>query len=186
MRNVKTNVVKIIFILIGALCVVNPAFSNDSIQKAKKTVNDTAITAAIKMQYTKDGLLNPFDINVETKNGVVVLDGTVDSSKEYQQAIMIAESLYDVIGVDADNLVVKGSKSPLTDAYITAKVKGRLLKNKIIGPKVLKNTDVSIETVDGVVFITGHAKDPAQVKKIIETAKLTEGVKSVNAEIKSQ
>lgn len=52
--------------------------------------SDTAITTAIKAKITGDGDLNPFNINVDTKEGVVTLRGTVKSMESKEEAEQIA------------------------------------------------------------------------------------------------
>jgi hyperosmotically inducible protein len=54
--------------------------------------SDTAITTAIKAKITGDGDLSPFNINVDTKDGVVTLRGTVKSMDSKQEAEEIARN----------------------------------------------------------------------------------------------
>ena len=53
-------------------------------------VSDTAITTKVKAKITGDPELNPFNINVDTKDGVVTLRGTVTSEESRQEAEEIA------------------------------------------------------------------------------------------------
>jgi hyperosmotically inducible protein len=51
---------------------------------------DTEITTKIKAKITGDGDLSPFNINVDTKDGVVTLRGTVKTMDAKQEAEKIA------------------------------------------------------------------------------------------------
>lgn len=154
------------------------------VKSAQTALNDTGITAAINAKYTKCKILNPFDIDVTTKDGVVMLSGEVDTKLQYEQAVMIAESMYDVNTVNADELLVKNSKSPLKDSYITGKIKGKILKAKVLGDNKFSDYDVSVETTDGKVVLKGTVNSNAQVEKILSLVKSTEGVKSVQSSLK--
>lgn len=62
------------------------------------------------------------------------------------------------------------------DGWITTKVKSELATTKGI-----KSGDLSVNTTDGVVTITGTAASSAQKSKIESVAKSVKGVKSVDA-----
>jgi hyperosmotically inducible protein len=57
---------------------------------AGERLSDTEITTKIKAKITGDGDLSPFNINVDTKDGVVTLRGTVKSMESKQEAEQIA------------------------------------------------------------------------------------------------
>jgi hyperosmotically inducible protein len=80
----------------------------DSAEKAAEYLDDTAITAKIKADILGDPLLEVAQINVTTTNGVVALDGVVDSQQSIDRAMEIAQSVKEVKSVE-NNLVVKGS-----------------------------------------------------------------------------
>lgn len=162
---------------------INCYAKSGNIEAAQSALSDTGVTAAIKAKFTKNKLLNPFDIKVTTKNGTVTLKGKVDSVMQYEQAIMIAESMYDVHTINAKALTVKNSKSPLKDTYITGKIKGKILKDKIFGDADFADNNLSVETVDGTVFLKGIVKNNAQIKDIITLVKSTDGVKSVKSSL---
>jgi len=53
-------------------------------------VSDTAISTKVKAKITGDPELNPFNINVDTKDGIVTLRGTVKSEESKEEAEEIA------------------------------------------------------------------------------------------------
>ena len=72
------------------------------IDKIQEKTADAAITAEVKLKLAKDELVDAKDINVNTKNGKVTLQGTVSSKAEEKRAIQIAQSVDDVRSVNSD------------------------------------------------------------------------------------
>lgn len=68
------------------------------------------------------------------------------------------------------------SSQPVTDTWITTKVKADLLATENVS-----GLDIKVETVDGVVTLTGAVASQAQKDKAVEVAKQIKGVKSVEA-----
>ena len=68
------------------------------------------------------------------------------------------------------------SEQPVTDTWITTKVKAELATTDGV-----KSTDISVTTVDGVVTLTGVLASPTGVEKAIAAAKSIKGVRSVDA-----
>lgn len=62
---------------------------------------DTSISARVKMAFTQDPEIaaKPFQINVETLQGVVLLSGFVDSKELEQRAINVASKVEGVKSV---------------------------------------------------------------------------------------
>lgn len=55
-------------------------------------IDDATITAAVKIKFAKDDLVRAYKIDVDTKDGMVTLTGTVKSEAEAKRAIALAES----------------------------------------------------------------------------------------------
>ena len=68
------------------------------------------------------------------------------------------------------------SNEPVTDTWITTKVKADLLATENVS-----GLDIKVETVDGVVTLTGAVTSQAQKDKAVEVAKQIKGVKRVEA-----
>lgn len=68
------------------------------------------------------------------------------------------------------------STQPVTDSWITTKVKAELLATDGV-----KSGDVSVDTRDGIVTLTGVLADDIAVKKAIAAAESVKGVKRVEA-----
>ena len=57
---------------------------------AGRNVDDATVTAAVKSQLVMDKTANLTRIDVDTNNGVVYLNGTVDSSEQKARAAELA------------------------------------------------------------------------------------------------
>ena len=72
-------------------------------------VDDAAITAAVKAKLAADGDINPFNIDVDTNEGVVTLQGRVDKEEARTKAEQLARETDGVRRVI--NLVKVGDRS---------------------------------------------------------------------------
>jgi hyperosmotically inducible protein len=68
------------------------------------------------------------------------------------------------------------SDQPVTDTWITTKVKSELATTDGV-----KSMDVDVKTVNGTVTLTGMLATEAAVEKAVAAAKSVKGVKSVDA-----
>jgi hyperosmotically inducible protein len=68
------------------------------------------------------------------------------------------------------------SDQPVTDTWITTKVKSELATTKDV-----KSMDVDVKTVNGMVTLTGTLPDDMAVQKAVAAAKSVKGVRSVDA-----
>ena len=68
------------------------------------------------------------------------------------------------------------SDQPVTDTWITTKVKSELATTDGV-----KSLDISVKTVDGVVTLTGVLASDMAVKKAVAAAQSIKGVKSVDS-----
>lgn len=68
------------------------------------------------------------------------------------------------------------SAKPVADTWITTKVKGDLLATKDVS-----GLDIKVETVNGIVKLSGKVDSQAQIDKASELAKKIDGVHAVDA-----
>jgi len=146
-------------------------------------MSDSDISNSISTQLKSDATLNNTAIQVRTNNNIVSLYGTVGTDAQADRAIEIAQSTPGVKDVNIDNLQMNGSKYPVSDAFITAKIKGRFLQEKLFTDKDIASMSVSVETNNGVVELSGKADNLTQVKNAIKIAQSVDGVNSVNSHI---
>src|SRR5690606_17903218 len=101
-----------------------------------------------------DQSLSNFKIDVGTVDGVVMLDGVVNSNAQAAALMRIVRSTHGVKGVDTSKLFVKQSQKIISDATITSKIKMLYVREKLF--------NIHVETKNGSVFLTGTAKSDAQ------------------------
>jgi hyperosmotically inducible periplasmic protein len=73
-----------------------------------EALSDGALTAKIKSKMTLDDLVNARSINVDTKDRVVTLTGTVATARERERAVALAKETNGVTRVE-DKLTLGGS-----------------------------------------------------------------------------
>ncbi len=75
-----------------------------------------------------------------------------------------------------DNGTAASSDQPVTDTWITTKVKSTLATTDGV-----KSMDIDVKTVDGVVTLTGVLDSDIAVKKAVAAAQSIKGVKNVDS-----
>lgn len=155
-----------------------PLAMANSANSLERNISDSAITAKVKAKFAVDKALNPFDIAVFTHHRVVTLKGQVDADTEYEQAVTLAQSTTGVNDVEAEDLTVKDSRTPLKDLGITAKIKGKILKEKLFSSKKIPYWNISIETKNQVVYVKGYVASAKVENNILNILKHTDGVRS--------
>ena len=131
----------------------------------------------------------PKNIEVLTKDGVVSLKGEVYTSLQAHRAIEVAssvnnviDSVNNVIDVVDTQLKVKDSRSIMSDAIITAKIKGKI-RHFYINKKIAEGYNLHVETIDQVVHIFGNVARAMDVDTVVIATKEIKGVKSVKTSI---
>jgi hyperosmotically inducible protein len=77
---------------------------------------DAGITTAVKSKLASDDTVKASEINVDTHNHVVTLNGTVDSSAAKERAVLIARDTNGVTNV-VDNLTVGAAPAATSGSY---------------------------------------------------------------------
>ena len=82
--------------------------ASDKASSAGEYMDDSAITAKIKLAILRDPALKVFQISVTTTEGVVKLTGAVDSQQSIDRATEVARGTANVKSVE-NNLTIKGT-----------------------------------------------------------------------------
>lgn len=167
---------------------------------AGQMLDDGTITASVKTRLLADERTQAFDINVGTTRGHVTLTGGTDSEAAKRAATELATATRGVSSVDnqlvvaapgsqarqAANEATASGKARATmsdtgevidDSWITARVKTQLLADR-----ELPGMQISVETRDNVVHLSGEVDSTGARAEAIRIAEDTRGVQSVNAE----
>ena len=138
---------------------------------------DDRIESSAKKSYVFKTYLKGDDIKIQSKDGVVVLTGTVSEESHKSLAYETVASLPGVKSVD-NKLKVKGEyPAEKSDAWITMKLKTTLLFHKSVSAMT------EVGTKDGIVTLKGEADNQAQKDLTTEYARDIDGVKDVNNEM---
>lgn len=193
-KNMTSLVLAISLSLGGGLALANDhaRYAEDESSSAMQAVSDTWITTKVKTELaTADGVSST-DISVTTVDGVVTLTGVLPTRAAVNAAVAHTRSVKGVVEVDAAGLKVGDaakvaasdrdhdtSSSPgqaVDDAWITTKVKAELAITDGVS-----SMDISVDTADGVVKLTGTLDSDLDVKKAIAAASSVKGVRQVDA-----
>jgi osmotically-inducible protein OsmY len=127
----------------------------------KKGPDDATLTANVKSQIASQSPALASMVNVETKDGVVTLNGTVDNDAAKGQAEQAAKSVANIKSV-VNNLSVKPPIVVSEDPKIKSAVDANLAKYDVKG--------VTANVAEGQVTLTGE----------IPRAKLQDAMKAAN------
>jgi hyperosmotically inducible periplasmic protein len=152
---------------------------------------DAWLTGRIETMYLLNEHLNPFSIETDVQDGVVVLEGTVESEIDRDLAGALAKNIEGVTKVE-NRLVVDASMkfeptladeesgrrnfgSWVDDATTTAAVKSRLIRN----PNT-KGLEIDVDTRDDVVTLSGRVSTDEERQLAEEIALDTSDVAGVS------
>ena len=152
---------------------------------------DAWLTGRIETMYLLNEHLNPFSIETNVQDGVVVLKGTVESEIDRDLAGALAKNIEGVTKVE-NQLVVDAAVKPestpageqngrrnfgswVDDATTTAAVKSRLIRN----PNT-KGLEIDVDTRDDVVTLSGRVNSDEERQLAEEIALDTSDVAGVS------
>lgn len=161
--------------------------AKEAASRAGDKIEDGWITMKIQAKYFVDDDVRARNVDVETKDGMVTLKGSVQSEGERQQAVSIARNT-DGVTMVHDNLVVDRGVSnasrdtsprgtagaKVEDAWITMKVQSKYFIHDEI-----KSRDVDVDTQNGVVTLRGTVPSQTAKNAAEVIAQDTDGVMKV-------
>jgi hyperosmotically inducible protein len=170
-REEKSTMKKTMFCLALIVTAVSLLLINVSLFAS---ATDDRIESSAKKTYVFKTYLKGDDINIQSKEGVVTLTGTVSEESHKTLARDTVASLPGVKSVD-NRLVVKGeAPDEHSDAWLITKVKTTLLFHRSVSA-----TGTEVLAKDGTITLRGKADSAAQKDLTTEYAKDVEGVKNV-------
>jgi osmotically-inducible protein OsmY len=155
-----------------------------------EAMDDAGITSTIKSKLLWSKYASGLTTEVTTKSGKVTLQGTAASKLAKDAAQSLAINTRGVVSVD-NQLVVKEAKpstgdkvedamkdagKAISDAWITTKVNSTLIYSSNVN-----SNNISVETKNGIVTLTGKVQSGAERALAIELAQNVQGVKRVDA-----
>ena len=171
----------------------------DAAKKTGNAISDSWITLKIHSQFIPEDALSDSDIDVDTKSGVVTLNGTVASEAGRTKAIAIAKAT-DGVNAVTDNLKVTPAASAraagekagektrevagtsgkaVTDGWLKSKI-----ASQFVTEDLLDKSDIDIDVSKGAVALNGAVRTMEAKNKATAIVKGTDGVKSVQNNLK--
>ena len=160
------------------------------------------ITTKIQAQYFVTPGVAPWNVDVNTSaNGVVTLEGEVDSAENRQRAVQIARETEGVARVE-DRLRVRGDRDARNegtaargpdagdrtadtwerpDVWITTKVQSKYFLDDDV-----RGRNIDVTTNEGVVVLRGHVRNDREKRQAVALARNTDGVRDVRDELTIQ
>jgi len=121
---------------------------------AGQMVDDSVTQAEVKAKIMSDDFVaGGWDINLETRKGVVQLGGFIDDPEKAKLAAERAASVEGVVKVDNQMHAKEGERSAgqvVDDGVTTTRV-----KSAIGGADLSKGVKINVDTYNGVVLLTG-------------------------------
>jgi hyperosmotically inducible periplasmic protein len=146
-----------------------------STQTTGEQMSDAWITSKVTARMTADPEVNPFEIDVDTTDGVVRLSGMVETETQRSEAVEIARNTEGVKRVDNDIQIGEPTlRENIDDAWISTKV-----KSKLVADPDINKFNIDVDVLQGVVTLSGTVKTTYARANAEELARRTEGVVDV-------
>ena len=150
-----------------------------STQTPGTQVNDAAITSRVTARLAADPDVNPFEIDVDTNDGVVRLSGMVESERQRSEALALAHRTSGVRGVINDiELGDPTAEENINDSWIVTKIKSKLAADPDVNP-----LNIDVDVLQGRVTLTGKVAKEYARERAGQLARRTQGVVSVDNRI---
>ncbi|MFA5684659.1 MAG: BON domain-containing protein [Lysobacteraceae bacterium] len=199
-HSIRSSLLLSISLALGSVALLPHAQAEEPSRSVGTVIDDATITASVKTKLMEDTRTKAMDINVDTRDGVVTLRGGADSKAAKDAATALALDSSGVKRVNNEIVVAAPGTQARTeantatasgairkgagevadasgDAWLTTKVKAQLLADSDVN-----STDISVETRDNVVHLSGVLPSREMRALAIRIAESTEGVNRVNAE----
>ncbi len=168
-------------VVVGVTLITAPMTATAAKTDDKTQMEDSWVTAKTKIALFADARVKGREINVETKDSLVMLRGKVDNDEAKKAAEEIAKLVDGVKSVKNELQVVAPSMREAVDYKddaITTRVKEDIKKE----PR-LKGLDIAVKTNDGVVSLSGAVPDLMTSADASWTAWKVHGVKYVKNDL---
>lgn len=167
------------YALLMALCIGVIGCASHPKKGAEERADDTAITSRIRAKLANDATLHLFRINVDSRQGIVTLSGTLPSEDRKRRAAEIAAGVAGVRQVE--NLLRVGQmRRPdrFEDAVIASQITSRLIQNPMTHALA-----IDVEAEKGKVILSGRVQSEREKKEAERIARNTSGVLSVENQL---
>lgn len=139
---------------------------------------DTDIVNRIKKELKEKMQLSSMDINVDSKQGNVILSGIVDVLSEKIFAEEIAYKIDGVVSIE--NGITIGMDSNITDSHIKYEIENKIYEEEESDSLL----NLGVEVKGGTAILMGHVENPSDKRKAVYLASSSRGVVNIVDSIK--
>jgi osmotically-inducible protein OsmY len=169
---------------------VGPAPASSETSGITEQASRGWIITKVQAQYFADPDVKGRHIDVTTANGVVTLNGTVDSEMARQRAVEIARTTDGVRDVE-DRLRIEVPGGPRTDSEradrtgqlsdddIADRIEAKYYRDENVGAN-----DIDVSANEGVVTLTGSVDTEGERRRAVMIARRSVGVRDVKDDLK--
>lgn len=160
--------------VVGAVGVVGVTALQD--KSMGEGFDDASASNELKAKLMSAGPRRYNEVDVEFAGRVALLTGRVSEEIDKVEAERMAWTVRLIEDV-ANEIQVRepgGIKQNANDEWITARVRTKLLTDGAV-----KSMNINIETYDGIVYLMGLARSPAELERAAKLAARVRGVKEV-------
>jgi len=167
--------------LFAVACSTVPQGS-DAPRSAGETIDDGVITARVKTALIEDDRTKARQIDVDTYEGNVQLNGFVDTAAARTAAVQVARNVKGVRSVK-NNLQIRAADRTVGQTFDDATITARV-KTALIGDPRTKAFRINVTTNDGIVQLGGSAPSREGKAAAEELARSVPGVKDVSNDLR--
>jgi hyperosmotically inducible protein len=138
---------------------------------------DAWITTKVKVQLMAEPGLSPLAVNVDTRDGVVTLFGSVSTERLKERAAAQAKTVAGVKAVDNELQVVPEVAAERVEAQ-DDKLR-EAVQQRLTSREALSDADIDVAVENGVARLTGTVASQSDRLTALTVARGTEGVDSV-------
>jgi len=142
---------------------------------------DAEIVECIKKELEDKMQLSAIDINVDCREGNVILYGVADVLAEKIFAEEIAKKVDGVRSIEND-ITISMDSSNITDSHIRNEIENKLYMSE----KQEGLSNVGVDVKSGTAVLMGHVEDDLDKKKAVELASSARGVANIVDNIKME
>ena len=186
-RNDRWNRALATWMVAGLLLAPLPVVASDPApaEPGVSAASDVRMHLELETRLAASEAVSAFEIGTDVENGVVYLDGTVESGTKKELIAEIAQSIDGVRSVrnglvvaDREPGALERMQDTASDVAVTTAVKTRLLANGNTS-----GLDISVDSSDGVVTLSGAVDSIAEKELAAAIAANTAGVSRVRNKI---
>ena len=167
--------------LAGCTTITTAGIKKGDERNFARSINDVNAERAIKARLKRAEGFKLKGVNVDVREGIVLLAGNVPRQEDRIEAERVAWSAPRVDQV-GNEILIKDKQGVIRnakDGLLTTSVKTRLTADKYV-----KSRNLNVESHDGVVYLLGVARNQAELERAAQIASETRGTREVVSYVK--